>query len=72
MEFVKGFRKFAAGSDSMRASNAFIVARFVGTSEAVDFLCENLDSDAQQDAVVRIAASAQLTKGIDAAPLSPP
>ena len=71
-DFVKEFRKFASGHDSMRASNAFIVARFVGTSEAVDFVCENLDPDAQQDIAVRIAAASQVTKAVDAAPLSPP
>ena len=70
--FVKGFAKFAEGTDSMRATNAFILARFVGTAESIDFLVDNLDSDNQPEVAIRIAASAQLPKALDAAPLSPP
>ena len=70
--FVKGFAKFAEGTDSMRATNAFILARFVGTAESIDFLVDNLDSDNQPEVAIRIAASAQLPKALDTAPLSPP
>jgi hypothetical protein len=72
IEFVKGFAKFAEGTDSMRATNAFILARFVGTAESIDFLVDNLDSDNQPEVAIRIAASAQLPKALNAAPLSPP
>ena len=71
-EFVRNFRTFARGSDPMRAANAFIVARFIATAESVDFLADNLSPESQPDVAVRIAASAQLPKAVDAAPLSPP
>jgi hypothetical protein len=70
--FVKGFAKFAEGTDSMRATNAFILARFIATAESIDFLLDNLDPDNQPEVAIRIAASAQLPKALDAAPLSPP
>jgi hypothetical protein len=38
IEFVKGFAKFSEGTDSMRATNAFILARFIATAESIDFL----------------------------------
>ncbi|MEY4943608.1 MAG: hypothetical protein RL254_1789 [Planctomycetota bacterium] len=72
IEFVKGFAKFAEGTDSMRATNAFILARFIATAESIDFLLDNLDPDNQPEVAIRIAASAQLPKALDVAPLSPP
>ena len=72
IEFVKGFAKFAEGTDSMRATNAFILARFIATAESIDFLIDNLDPDNQPEVAIRIAASAQLPKALDVAPLSPP
>jgi len=72
IEFVKGFGKFAQGTDSMRATNAFILARFIATAETIDFLADNLDPDAQPEVAIRMAAAAQLPKALDAAPLSAP
>lgn len=71
-EFIRNFRAFARGTDPMRAANAFIVARFIATAEAVDFLADNVSPEGQPEVAVRIAASAQLPKAVDAAPLSPP
>ncbi|RLS46410.1 MAG: hypothetical protein DWH86_02925 [Planctomycetota bacterium] len=70
--FVKGFAPFTQGTDSMRATNAFILARFIDTAECIDFLVDNLDPDIQPEAVIRIAAAAQLPKALDKAPLSAP
>ena len=72
IEFVKGFAKFAEGTDSMRATNAFILARFIATAESINFLLDNLDPDNQPEVAIRIAASAQLPKALYDAPLSPP
>lgn len=69
---VKRFEPLTKNKQAFRATNAFIVARFLGTSEAIDFLQENADSDNQPDVALRIAAASQLTKAIAAAPLSPP
>lgn len=71
-EFARAFQRFADSKDAMRAANAFIVARHLKTEKGVDFIVDNLDADAQQDASIRIAASSQLPKAIDDAPLSPP
>ena len=71
-EFARAFQRFAASKDAMRAANAFIVARHVKTEKGVDFIADNLDADSQPDASIRIAASSQLPKAIDEAPLSPP
>jgi hypothetical protein len=60
LEFVKGFKKFTEGDDSLRATNAFIMARFLATAESVDFLQDSLDPDTHKNIAVRIAASAQL------------
>ena len=72
IEFVKEFGKFTEGTDSMRATNAFILARFIATAESIDFLVDNLDPDNQPEVAIRIAAAAQLPKALDAAPLSSP
>lgn len=71
-EFARSFQRFADSKDAMRAANAFIVARYVKTEKGVDFIVDNLDADSQADASIRIAASSQLPKAIDEAPLSPP
>lgn len=71
-EFARAFQRFADSKDAMRAANAFIVARHVKTEKGVDFIVDNLDPDSQPDASIRIAASSQLPKAIDEAPLSPP
>lgn len=72
VELVKQFEPLCKGKDAFRATNAFIVARFLGTAESVDFLIDNIGPDAQPDVALRIAASAQLSKGLALAPLSPP
>lgn len=71
-EFVKSFRPFTQGTDSLRATNAFIVARFIATAESIDFLADSLAPESQPEVAIRVAASSQLPKAIDAAPLSPP
>ena len=72
VEFVKGFKKFTEGDDSLRATNAFIMARFLATAESVDFLQDSLDPDTQKNIAVRISASAQLPKAVADAPLTGP
>lgn len=72
LEFVKGFKKFAEGDDALRATNAFIMARFLATAESVDFLQDNLDPDSQKNVATRISAAAQLPKAVADAPLSGP
>ena len=72
LEFVKGFKKFTEGDDSLRATNAFIMARFLATAESVDFLQDSLDPDTHKNIAVRISASAQLPETVSKAPLSGP
>lgn len=69
---VQRFRPLTKEKQAFRATNAFIVARFLGTSDAIDFLLENIDPESQPDVALRISAAAQLPKAIAAAPLSPP
>lgn len=72
VEFVKGFKKFTEGDDSLRATNAFIMARFLATAESVDFLQDSLDPDTQKNIAVRISAAAQMPEAVSKAPLSGP
>jgi uncharacterized protein (DUF2267 family) len=72
VEFVKSFKKFTEGEDSLRATNAFIMARFLATAESVDFLQDSLDPDSQKNLAIRISAAAQLPKAVSDAPLSGP
>jgi uncharacterized protein (DUF2267 family) len=72
LEFIKSFKKFAEGDDALRATNAFIMARFLATAESVDFLQDNLDPDGQKNIAIRISAAAQMPKAVAEAPLSGP
>lgn len=67
---VKRFQALAKPATAYQATNAFLVARFVGTAEAVDFLLDNMDKDTQPDQALRIAAAAQLPKALAPAQLS--
>lgn len=67
---VKRFQELAKPATAYQATNAFLVARFLGTAEAVDFLLDNMDKDSQPDDALRIAASAQLPKALAPAQLS--
>jgi hypothetical protein len=69
---VKRLEGYAKPATGLQATNAFLVARFLGASEGVDFLVTNIDVDSQPDASLRVAAAAQLSKAIGAAPLSGP
>jgi hypothetical protein len=67
---AKRFQPLAKPATAYQATNAFLVARFVGTAEAVDFLLDNMDKDPQPDQALRIAAAAQLPKALAPAQLS--
>lgn len=67
---VNRFQALAKPATAYQATNAFLVARFVGTAQAVDFLLDNMDKDAQPDVALRIAAAAQLPKALAPAQLS--
>lgn len=65
-EFAKSFKRFTDDKDSMRSTNAFIVARYVGTAETIDWVAANLDPNAQEEPAIRIAAAAQLAEAMEA------
>jgi|LauGreDrversion4_2_1035121.scaffolds.fasta_scaffold56507_2 hypothetical protein len=65
-EFTKAFKRFTDDKDPLRATNAFIVARYVGTAETIDWIAANLDPNAQAEVSIRIAAAAQLAEAMEA------
>lgn len=70
--FVKSFAKFTSGTDSIRANNAFIVARVMANADSIDFMADNLDPDSQGEIAIRISAAAQLQRCTEKAMLSGP
>jgi hypothetical protein len=67
---VKRFEPLAKPATAYQATNSFLVARFIGTAEAIDFLLDNADKDSQPDQALRVAASTQLPKALAPAQLS--
>ena len=67
---VKRFEALSKPASAYQATNAFLVSRFLGTAEAVEFLLDNMDKDSQPDQALRIAAAAQLPKALAPAQLS--
>lgn len=65
-EFAKSFKRFTDDKDSMRSTNAFIVARYVGTADTIDWMAGNLDPNTQEATAIRIAAAAQLAEAMEA------
>lgn len=63
-QFVRSFAQFAKGADPLRATNTFIIARHAPCTETAGFLLDNADPATQQDALVRVAASAQLAQAL--------
>ena len=70
--FIKSFEPIAGGSDGARAVNVFVMARMIATAVTVDFIVDHMDSGRVRSAATRIAASAQLPKAVETAPLSAP
>jgi hypothetical protein len=68
-EFVRQFGKFAAANDLLRATNVFIVARSAPCADTVAFLEDRADPALQPDPALRVAASEQLRRAVQAAPL---
>ena len=65
-EFAKAFKRFTDEKDSMRSTNALIIARCVGTAETIDWIAANLDPNAQEEPAIRIAAASQLAEAMEA------
>lgn len=69
---VKAFAPLTKSTDTFRATNAFIIAGFLRTPEALDFLVDNVDPASQADAGLRMVAAAQLPSAAPDSNLSPP
>lgn len=63
-EFVRQFGKFATGSDLLRATNVFIVARHAPCGETVGYLVDTMDPARNRDAALRVAAAEQLRRTV--------
>jgi uncharacterized protein (DUF2267 family) len=63
-QVVRAFRPFAKGTDPLRATNTFIIARHAPCTETAGFLLDNSDATIQSDVLLRVAASAQLPQAL--------
>lgn len=63
-QVVRAFRPLVKGTDPLRATNAFIIARHAPCTETAGFLLDNADASIQPDVLVRVAASAQLPQAL--------
>jgi len=59
---VKRFATLAKSTETFRPTNAFIVAQFLRTPDALDFLLDNVDPATQPDASLRASAASHLAK----------
>ena len=71
-EFVNQFGKYAVANDLLRATNVFIVARSAPCAGTIGFLADRADPAMQPDASLRVAASEQLRRAVQSAPLPGP
>jgi hypothetical protein len=69
---VKAFEPLTKSPETFRATNAFLVAQFLRSSDAIDFLVANIDPETQPDAGLRATAAQQLPRAGPNANLSPP
>lgn len=72
LAFDKRFEGAAVGGTADRSVTIFVMARLIGTFETVEFIADHLNPDKCDSPAVRIAASAQLPKAVEAPLLSPP